>query len=135
MAETSRLSLLAQSPEDLPPLAALVQDALLRPADIAFDPKARRLVLMLTRYRWEAPTPSRTRSALRLETVFGVQERHWPRTPDTILNLLTLEWAEPYLTLVFSEDITLRARCETLDLILEDVTDPWPSDHVPNHAA
>lgn len=131
----SRLTLLAQDAGDLPPLSALVQDALLRAPDFAYDRKARRLVLMLNRYRWEAKNPSRCHSALRVETVLALQQKHWPASPETPLNLLSLEWAEPWLTLVFSDGISLRAQCEAIDLVLEDVSEPWPTARTPGHEA
>jgi hypothetical protein len=129
----ARLTLLAQDARDLAPLAALVQDALLRPVDIGYEPRARRLVLMLSRYRWEAASPSRVRSALRIETVGAVQRRDWPGDPEVMLNLLTIDWAEPWLTLVFSDGVTMRAQCEVLDLVLEDVSEAWASGRRPSH--
>jgi hypothetical protein len=131
----SRLTLLAQDAGDLPPLSALVQDALLLPADLAYDRKARRLVLLLNRFRWEAKTASRCQSALRVETVLALQQKHWPVSPETPLNLLSLEWAEPSLTLIFSEGISLRTQCEAVDLVLEDVSEPWPTARTPGHEA
>jgi hypothetical protein len=131
------LRLLAADAGDLAPLAALVQDALLRPVDIGYEPRARRLVLMLSRYRWEAASPSRVRSALRIETVSAVQRRGWPGAAagegETMLNLLTIDWAEPWLTLVFSGGVTLRAQCEVVDLVLEDVSEAWESGRRPTH--
>jgi hypothetical protein len=130
----ARLTLLAQDAGDLAPLAALVQDALLRPVDIGYEPRARRLVLMLSRYRWETKSPSRVRSALRIETVGAVQRRNWPvAEAAAMLNLLTIEWAEPWLTLVFSDGVTMRAQCEVVDLVLEDVSDAWASGRQPSH--
>ncbi len=128
------LALLAQTPEDLPALSALLQDATQRTPDIALDAKARRLVLLTNRYRWESNTPSRTRSALRIETASRVQHQNWPKSPDAVLNLLSLSWADPHLTLTFSDNITLRATCETLDLILEDLGQPWLTTRLPKHA-
>ena len=76
--QDERLTLIGQSAEDLPALSALLQDATLRVVDVGFDRKARRLVLMLNRYRWESATRSRVRCALRLETVTAVQRQGWP---------------------------------------------------------
>jgi hypothetical protein len=129
----SRLTLLAQSPEDLAPISALLQDATLRTPDIGLDSKARRLALLTNRYRWEASTPSRTRAGLRIETVLKAEHRNWPGSPEAVLNLLSLGWAEPHLTLNFSDAITLRLTCEALDLVLEDLSDPWPTQRQPTH--
>ena len=129
----TRLTLLAQDEPDLPALSALVQDATLRTPDIAFDARAHRLVLLINRYRWEAPTPSRIRSALRIDSVLGVSHRNWPKAPDSVLSLLTLGWTGEHLLIEFSDSISLRLRCEALDLILEDLGDPWPTSRKPSH--
>ncbi|WP_416907251.1 MAG: DUF2948 family protein [Polymorphobacter sp.] len=134
MAEAARLTLLAQSAEDLPALAALLQDATLRTPDIARDVRARRLVLLLNRYRWEAAAGSRTRCALRIEGLLGVQQKSWPQSDDAVLNLLSLEWTAPHLTLLFSDHVALRAEVEALDLIMEDLGDPWPTEKRPRHS-
>jgi hypothetical protein len=134
MAEPARLTLLAQSADDLPALAALLQDATLRTPDIARDAKARRLVLLVNRYRWEAKAGSRSRAALRIEGLLRVQHQNWPQSPEAVLNLLSLDWTAPHLTLVFSDQITLRAEVEALDLLLEDIGDPWATEKRPRHA-
>jgi hypothetical protein len=126
------LHLLAQDEADLPALSALLQDATLRTQDIAFDTPARRLVLLLNRYRWEAATPSRIRAALRIETVQAVARRHWPRA-DTVLNLLALDWSASQLLLTFSDDIQLKASCEVPELLLEDIGAPWDTPRIPRH--
>lgn len=128
------LVLLAQAPDDMPALSALLQDATLRTPDIVLDAKAHRLVFLANRYRWESQTPSRTRCALRIETTARVQHQNWPQSPDAVLNLLSLSWAEPHLTITFSNATILRATCETLDLILEDLGTPWETTRLPQHA-
>jgi len=91
---------------------------------------------MVNRFRWEADEtaggPSRVRAALRVETVGAVQRLRWP-SGEAVLNLLALEWAAPFLTLRFSEGIALRATCEVLDLVVEDVSDPWETLRRPEH--
>ncbi len=129
----SRLSLLALSGDDLPAFSALVQDAALRTEDMAHEPRRRRLVLLMNRYRWEAPnSPSRVRTAIRIEGVLRLQHQNWP-APGSTLALLSLEWSDPWLTLRFSGGPMLRAECEALDLLLEDLTDPGPAANTPSH--
>jgi hypothetical protein len=71
------LRLLAHSLEDISVLSALVQDAAVRRADIHYDPKVRRFVLLLQRFRWEADqTRTRVCSALRIEHVTRVQQKN-----------------------------------------------------------
>ena len=127
-----RLTLLGQSVDDLPALSALLQDATLRTQDLAFDARARRLVLLVNRYRWESPN-SRVRAALRLETITAVQHQNWH--DDAVLNLLSLAQDGDWLVLVFAGGAALRARAEVIDIILEDIAPPWPTGRVPQHPA
>ena len=128
-----RLTLLGQSTEDLPAIAALLQDATLRTQDIAFDKRARRLVLLVNRYRWESKPPSRTRTALRLDTVTAVQRQNWPAA-ETVLNLLSLTQTGDWFHLTFSDGTALRAIIEVIEIRLEDLTAPWPTNRQPTHA-
>jgi hypothetical protein len=130
--DDERLTLLGQSPEDLPAMSALLQDATLRTQDIAFDRRSRRVVLLLNRYRREAATASRVRAALRLETVEAVQRQHWPAA-ETVLALLSLSEANGWLVLTFAGDTAIRARTEVIEVVLEDLSAPWPTSREPSH--
>ncbi|MGI4875982.1 MAG: DUF2948 family protein, partial [Janthinobacterium lividum] len=103
----SRLLLLAQDADEVPLISALVQDAIVQPADIGYDRRARRLVLLVDRYRWEAGDRSRVRSALRIESVTRVQRRGWtdsaPHDPGiTVLDLLAFVVEDDVLTITFA---------------------------------
>jgi len=128
-----RLTLLGQSSEDLPLLSAVLQDAILRAPDIAFDRRARRLVLLVNRYRHEAGGGTRVRNALRLETVTAVQRRNWPTRPEAVLVLLGIDQQAEWLRLTFAAGTQLRARAEAIDIVVEDLGPPWPTTHVPRH--
>jgi len=128
-----RLTLLGQGPEDLPAISALLQDATLRAVDLGYDRRARRLALLVNRYRWEAGGRSRVRAALRIETVLAVQRLHWPATPDAVLDLLSLTRHDDFLVLTFAGGAALRARVEVVDVVLEDIAAPWPTAREPRH--
>lgn len=128
-----RLTLLAQSSADLPPLAALLQDATVRLPDIGFDPRRRRLALLVNRYRWEAASPSRVRAAVRIETVAAVQRQSWPRDPAAVLGLLSLGEVDGWLKLVFGGGPALRIGIEVIEIVLEDLAPPWPTARIPRH--
>ena len=122
----TRLLLLAQEADEVPLISALVQDAILRPADVAYDRRARRLVLLLDRYRWEAN--DRTRVQLRGWTDFGA---HDPGI--TILELLAFIIEDDVLTIAFAAGPTLRVSTECVDIILEDLSPPWRATRKPEH--
>ncbi|OYU14718.1 MAG: hypothetical protein CFE37_09645 [Alphaproteobacteria bacterium PA4] len=130
-----RLTLLGQSPGDLPAISALLQDATLRAPDLGFDRRARRLALIVNRYRWEAGGGSRVRCALRLETVLAVQRLAWPRDPEAVLNLLALTQEGDQIRLDFAGGAALRAQVEVVEVVLEDLAAPWATARRPTHEA
>jgi len=134
----TRMLLMAQEAGEVPLISALVQDAIVRRADIAYDRRARRLVLLLDRYRWEANDRTRVRSALRIESATRVQRRGWtegsPNDPGIgVLDLLAFTLDDDVLTIVFAAGATLRVAVECVDVILEDVSPPWSTGHEPDH--
>lgn len=136
------LRLLAQSSGDVPIISALLQDAVLKPEDLHYNPRARRLVMLVNRYRWEDKTlPTRVRAGVRIESVLQVQRQAWPTaTADTVLDLLSLtaESAEnetTVLTLAFAGGAGLRITAECVDIIVEDVTQAWAARLKPRHDA
>lgn len=126
------LRLLAQEADDVPALSALVQSAAVRADEIAWDRKARRLVLMLSRYRWEAGDKTRVRSALRVECVAAVKRKAWP-AGEAVLELLAVTVEDGAVVLDFAAGATLRVEVECPDLALEDLTEPWPAIREPLH--
>jgi hypothetical protein len=137
-ATEGRLLLLANGADEVPLVSALMQDAVVHATDIAWEPRARRLVLLVNRFRWETGDLTRVRAALRIEGVTRVQRRDWPRG-DAILDLLAVT-AEvlgdgAILTLAFAAGATLRADVEVVDVIVEDMGAAWPALRAPHHDA
>jgi hypothetical protein len=128
------LTLLAQSSDDVPALSALVQDAAVRRADIHYDRKARRLVLLMARYCWEQQTAMRIRAALRFDFVTRVQQRGMAELArETMLDLLSVTSISDGVQLDFAAGPSLQLQLETLDGVLEDFGDPWPVRRRPAH--
>ena len=141
MPETARrLRLRAEDSEDLAVLSAALQDAVAKLGDVRFEAKARRLTLALNRYRWEAGGRSRVRAALQIGSVLKVEARRLRRdAPDAVVELLALSF-EPgeeapagALMLQFAGGGDLKVSVECLDLVLADVSDPWPTSRRPRH--
>jgi hypothetical protein len=149
--EESALSLKAETPEDLAVMAALVQDAVLPITEIRYDPRSRRLALLVNRFRWEdramaeaARRPyERVQALLVIDDVQGVSSQGIDRqAADTILSVLALEWqpgedGTGTVQLTLAGDGAIAARVECLNLTLRDVTRPYlaPSGKVPQHPA
>ena len=133
------LRLLAQDAEDLAVISAALQDAVLRVGDIALDPKAKQLTLMLNRYRWEQGGGERVRTGLQIAGVQKVQTRRVRRgTPDAVLELLALTFTpgEPpggVVTLAFAGGADLRVEVECVEAVMADMSRPWPTRREPAH--
>jgi hypothetical protein len=138
------LRLLGQDVDDIPVVSALLQDAVLRVSDIAFDPRGRRLALLIGRYRWEADrSRTRVRSLLRIDWVQKLQTRGFSRADGRrVLEILALtgvkmsedgEDPRALITLRCAGGADLRLTVEAVDLLLEDVSNPWGTKRRPDH--
>lgn len=143
------LRLIAQTPEDIPVLSALVQDAVLPASEMRYDARARRFVLLVNRFRWEDRPAAeaqkrlyeRVRSLLVIEGVLAVRSTGVDRADKAaVLSLLSLAFVPGVegaggLTLVFAGKGQIALEVEALDLRLEDVTRPYgaPSGRAPEH--
>lgn len=140
------LHLAAEDGDDLKAISALLQDAVLTLADMAFLQKARRFALVLNRYRWEADekgrnakTGTRIRAGLHVENVLKAESTGIAQDKkDTILSLLALTFegdteAGGTLTLTFSAGKAIRLTVEALDVTLDDLSETWPAKGRPEH--
>ena len=139
MTETAGLRLLAEDAEDLAVIAAALQDAVGKIGDIFYEPATRQLTLALNRYRWEAKGGERVRSAIQLGSVLKVQARKLRRgAKDAVVELLNIAF-EPgeapggAVVFTFAGGGDLRAEVECLDVVLADVSAPWPTPRTPKH--
>ncbi|MGB3316527.1 MAG: DUF2948 family protein [Albidovulum sp.] len=143
------LHLKAETADDVPVMAALVQDAVLSIIDMSWQPKLRRLALLINRFRWEDQAAAeargrpyeRVRSLLVIDGVTGVASQGIDRgDKEAVLSLLDIHWtsgedAAGRVELVLAGDGGIAAEVECLDLTLKDVTRPYaaPSGKVPGH--
>nr|WP_279380273.1 DUF2948 family protein [Sphingosinicella soli] len=123
---------MAADEADLETISALMQDAAVKSSDVAYDAKARRLVILANRYRWETRHPSRARSALRIDSLTALKRRGWPPA-DTVLDLLAVRWAGGGIEIDFAGGAALRADAECIDVELHDLSGPWGTKRTPRH--
>ena len=136
------LRLRAEDAEDLEVVSSALQDAIGKIGDIAFDASARRLTLALNRFRWEAgaKTQERVRCGLQLGGVMALQQRKLRRdAKKAVVELLAIRFEAGEapggaIILTFAGGGDLRARVECIDVVLADVSAPWPTTHRPSHA-
>lgn len=147
-ADPRPLALLAVDEDDLKIMSTLVQDAILPASEISYDPKARRLALLVNRFRWEDADQARAegrpfervRALLIVNDVQRLQSDGIDRDADTVLALLALTWRPGQdgtgrLLLDFAGDGSLAADAECINVELRDVTRPYfaPSGKAPAH--
>lgn len=140
------LNLGAQTPEDLPVISALVQDAVFPITEMRWLPRRRRFALLLNRFRWEDAGqerhgPERVQTVLSVDGVLRIASQGVDRSDkDLILSLLSLSF-EPEedgagaLILTLAGDGAIRLEVEALEITLRDVTRPYgaPSRRRPDH--
>ncbi|GHF41151.1 DUF2948 family protein [Seohaeicola zhoushanensis] len=140
------LNLGAMDADDLGVISALVQDAVLPITEISWQPAARRLALLVNRFRWEdggreRHGPERVRALLVVDNVIRVASQGIDRKDrGLVLSLLSVSF-EPgedeagQVLLTLAGDGAIRLEVEALEVTLKDVTRPYkaPSGHVPGH--
>lgn len=147
--EDRPLYLAARETSDLQVLSALVQDSVFPASEIGWQPKQRRLAILLNRFRWEdAPrAEARRREYERVQSVFVVEDVQSVRSQgidrsdaDMVLSLLALAWTPGedgagQLELTLAGDGAIALEVECLDVTLRDVTRPYvaPSGKAPEH--
>ena len=137
------LRLLAEDAEDLAVISAALQDAVGLVGDIAFDAKTQRLTLGLNRFCWEngVRAKARVRTGLQFGSVLSVQTKNLRRdAKDAVVELLAVQF-EPgeapggVVHLIFAGGGDLRAKVECIDVIVADLSAPWPTPRRPSHKA
>tara|TARA_B100001939_G_scaffold315415_2_gene300582 strand:- start:34582 stop:35076 length:495 start_codon:yes stop_codon:yes gene_type:complete len=146
------LKLKAEDKEDLLILSAYLQDAVTVIEDIAYQPQARRFVIMLNRYIWENTCEktgqpirkdeeacARIRTALHFEDVLRVSTQNMPqKLKSHILELLAIEatagdQGNCFIDLIFAGDEVIRLEAELINARMQDIGDPWPAKCHPKH--
>lgn len=140
-----QLKLIALDEEDLAVVSSLLQDAVLRVADMTYVPGQKRFAAVLNRFDWEKAAQKggkdyrRRRTALRFDRVFGAQLKNVkPGPSERVLSLLAVRF-EPaetpggYVTLTFSGDASIQLQVECIEAELRDLGPEWRTRCKPEH--
>jgi len=143
------LKLIALDEEDLAVLSSLLQDAVLRVADMTYLPKQKRFAAALNRFDWENAAKAsgkaggkdyrRRRAALRFDRVFNAKLKNLkPRAETRVLSLLAIGFAPKeapggILTLTFSGDASIQLEVECIEAELRDLGPEWRTSSKPEH--
>jgi Protein of unknown function (DUF2948) len=147
------LKLVALDKDDIEVVSAHVQDAIVKIADIFWQPREYRFVMALNRFDWMSAetkpiaTPDhkadyrRCRTALRFERVIACKCRDLDQNnKEARLNLLAVEFAEKdapagIVTLTFSGGGAIRLDVECLEAELADLGEVSTAALCPDHFA
>jgi DUF2948 family protein len=147
-ASVDELKLVALDRDDIEVVSAHVQDALVRVADVFWQPREHRFVMALNRFDWMSAVDARPvqkadyrrcRTALRFERVISCKCRNLDQSnKDTRLNLLAVEFAERdapagVVTMTFSGGGVIRLEVECLEAELADLGEVFVADGCPDH--
>jgi hypothetical protein len=149
-AKIDELKLVALDRDDIEVISAHVQDAVVRVADIHWQSREHRFVMVLNRFDWigaddtetgAKPQYRRCRTALRFERVLTCKCRDLSQLDkNTQLNLLAVEFVEReapagIVTMTFSGGGVIRLDVECLEAELADLGEIFVADARPNHFA
>lgn len=134
------LRLTAQDVPDLEAISAALQDAVAQLGDFEFSARQQSFTIALNRFRWEAGgRKQRVRSGLQIGHVRAARSHHIRQgAPEAVVNLLSIGF-EPgdapsgAVVLVFSGGGEVRLEVECLDLVMVDISEPWPATRRPEH--
>jgi hypothetical protein len=142
------LKLVALDTDDIEVVSAHVQDALVKVADIFWQPREHRFVMALNRFDWMTAVDARLdakadyrrcRTALRFERVLACKCRNLDQSDKGArLNLLAVEFAERdapsgTVTLTFSGGGVIRLEVECLEAELADLGEVSSAAICPDH--
>ena len=144
MEQIKQMKLLALDEEDLQVISSVMQDSVLKLADIRYLAGEHRLVLGVNRYLWEQDDPSkktqhRARAVLSISRVDDVKAQKIDQSnKDMVLSLLCLTFertAAPagQIKLEFAGGGTIVAFVECIEVQLADVGGIWTTENRPEH--
>ena len=141
------IKLQALDAEDLAILSALVQDAVVRAADIAYLREPKRFALVCNRFDWDQATSAiakasyeRRRAGLRVERVTGARFTGFaPARQDAVLVLLAITFSPTeapagVIEFQFAAGAAIRLDVECIELELKDLGAVWSTALKPDHA-
>ena len=141
-ADDDRLHLRAVDTDDLAIVSAHVQDAIVRIADMAFQPKQRRFAFIATRFDWASLADGVRRrriAGVHFDHVRQVQRQGFEQSQkDAVLNLLGVSFDPAdelggVVTLNFSAGAAIRLEVECIEAQLTDLGPAWRTRNQPAH--
>ncbi|TDQ77577.1 Protein of unknown function (DUF2948) [Dongia mobilis] len=150
---------MAKDRDDLAVIAACLQDALVPLSEIRYLAQENRFIMLLNRFRWERnaetgqrrspqkgddasfhdaddyhDTEQRIHCGLCVDLVSSVRSRGIDlKKRGAFLSLLTMQFDDGQLTLLFSGGGMIQLTVDELSVYLKDMGEGWPTQWRPDH--
>jgi len=143
--KTVNLKLLGRSIEDLKTISAYLQDSIIIQKDITFLKKNKIFLMLASRFMWEDAEKGlfrenkRIRCALRFDQVSNVLCKNInQKKKNKVLELLAIKNISmkdqtSKISLIFAGDSIITILVEEIDVLLDDLGEPWIVKKAPKH--
>tara|TARA_B100000749_G_C18112160_1_gene336307 strand:+ start:135 stop:581 length:447 start_codon:yes stop_codon:yes gene_type:complete len=143
--KTVNLKLLGRSIEDLKTISAYLQDSIIIQKDITFLKKNKIFLMLVSRFMWEDAEKGlfrenkRIRCALRFDQVSNVLCKNInQKKKNKVLELLAIKNISmkdqtSKISLIFAGDSIITILVEEIDVLLDDLGEPWMVKKAPKH--
>ena len=143
--KTVNLKLLGRSIEDLKTISAYLQDSIIIQKDITFLKKNKIFLMLASRFMWEDAEKGlfrenkRIRCALRFDQVSNVLCKNInQKKKSKVLELLAIKNISmkdqtSKISLIFAGDSIITILVEEIDVLLDDLGEPWMVKKAPKH--
>lgn len=143
--KTVNLKLLGRSIEDLKTISAYLQDSIIIQKDITFLKKNKIFLMLASRFMWEDAEKGlfrenkRIRCALRFDQVSNVLCKNInQKKKNKVLELLAIKNISmkdqtSKISLIFAGNSIITILVEEIDVLLDDLGEPWIVKKAPKH--
>ena len=143
--KTVNLKLLGRSIEDLKTISAYLQDSIIIQKDITFLKENKIFLMLASRFMWEDAEKGlfrenkRIRCALRFDQVSNVLCKNInQKKKNKVLELLAIKNISmkdqtSKISLIFAGDSIITILVEEIDVLLDDLGEPWIVKKAPKH--
>ena len=143
--KTVNLKLLGRSVEDLKTISAYLQDSIIIQKDITFLKKNKIFLMLVSRFMWEDAEKGlfrenkRIRCALRFDQVSNVlckninQKKKNKALELLAIKNISMKDQTSKISLIFAGDSIITILVEEIDVLLDDLGEPWIVKKVPKH--
>ena len=143
--KTVNLKLLGRSIEDLKTISAYLQDSIIIQKDITFLKKNKIFIMLASRFMWEDAEKGlfrenkRIRCALRFDQVSNVLCKNInQKKKNKVLELLAIKNISmkdqtSKISLIFAGDSIITILVEEINVLLDDLGEPWIVKKAPKH--